>query len=180
MWEMWDMRKRDGLDLLTQVVLVLLGVYFICLKQQALVHITTLLGLLMTAGGAACIVRAFIRKEQSSLFLSMPVLLAVGGIVLLIFRKQATEVVPFCIGVWALVLGVVKTVVAVQYAAARVRNWWVQIIPAALGILMGILILTGTVNLNAIFTVLMGVYLVLLGIFNIVDFFVFRHRMMRP
>ena len=79
MWEMWDMRKRDGLDLLTQVVLVLLGVYFICLKQQALVHITTLLGLLMTAGGAACIVRAFIRKEQSSLFLSMPVLLAVGG-----------------------------------------------------------------------------------------------------
>ena len=118
MWEMWDMRKRDGLHLLTQVVLVLLGVYFICLKQQALVHITTLLGLLMTAGGAACIVRAFIRKEQSSLFLSMPVLLAVGGIVLLIFRKQATEVVPFCIGVWALVLGVVKTVVAVQYAAA--------------------------------------------------------------
>ena len=149
MWEMWDMRKRDGLDLLTQVVLVLLGVYFICLKQQALVHITTLLGLLMTAGGAACIVRAFIRKEQSSLFLSMPVLLAVGGIVLLIFRKQATEVVPFCIGVWALVLGVVKTVVAVQYAAARVRNWWVQIIPAALGILMGILILTGTVTLIA-------------------------------
>ena len=174
------MRKRDGRDLLTQVVLVLLGVYFICLKQQALVHITTLLGLLMTAGGAACIVRAFIRKEQSSLFLSMPVLLAVGGIVLLIFRKQATEVVPFCIGVWALVLGVVKTVVAVQYAAARVRNWWAQIIPAALGILMGILILTGTVNLNAIFTVLMGVYLVLLGIFNIVDFFVFRHRMMHP
>ena len=110
----------------------------------------------------------------------MPVLLAVGGIVLLIFRKQATEVVPFCIGVWALVLGVVKTVVAVQYAAARVRNWWVQIIPAALGILMGILILTGTVNLNAIFTVLMGVYLVLLGFFNIVDFFVFRHRMMHP
>ena len=111
---------------------------------------------------------------------ALPVLLAVGGIVLLIFRKQATEVVPFCIGVWALVLGVVKTVVAVQYAAARVRNWWVQIIPAALGILMGILILTGTVNLNAIFTVLMGVYLVLLGIFNIVDFFVFRHRMMHP
>ena len=106
----------------------------------------------------------------------LSVLLAVGGIVLLIFRKQATEVVPFCIGVWALVLGVVKTVVAVQYAAARVRNWWVQIIP----ILMGILILTGTVNLNAIFTVLMGVYLVLLGIFNIVDFFVFRHRMMHP
>ena len=34
MWEMWDMRKRDGLDLLTQVVLVLLGVYLLFGKED--------------------------------------------------------------------------------------------------------------------------------------------------
>ena len=65
MWEMWDMRKRDGLDLLTQVVLVLLGVYFICLKQQALVHITTLLGLLMTAGRPASCARSSAKNRAA-------------------------------------------------------------------------------------------------------------------
>ena len=167
---MFEMRKRDWTNVAVQVLIVALGVYFIWQRQQALVQITTLLSIAIAASGIWGLVLSVINRRQTEFMaLLPPALMLVFGVVLFIFREEATGIVPFCVGLWSLLMGVIKGIIAIQYAAAQEPGWWLQIPQAVLRLALGVLILSGMLNLNAIFAVLMGIYLIVFGVFNIVE-----------
>jgi uncharacterized membrane protein HdeD (DUF308 family) len=168
---MIGLRKRDWTNILVQCLIIAVGVYFVAQRQQALVQLTTLLAAAIIGSGIWGVVLCFInqRRADSSALLP-PVLMAVFGLVLFLFRREATGIVPFLVGLWALIMGAVKVVVTVQYYFSQEPGWWLQIPQAVLRLVLGVLILSGALNLNAIFALLMGIYLIAFGAFNIVEY----------
>ncbi len=169
---MFGLRKRDWTNVLIQCLIIALGVYFVAQRQQALVHLTTLLAAAIIGSGVWGAVLCLINKRRAdAAFLLPQVVMVVFGVVLLVFRQEATGVVPFLVGLWALLMGAVKVVVAVQYFFSQEPGWWLQVPQAVLRLVLGVLILSGAVNLNAIFALMMGIYLIAFGVFNLVEYF---------
>lgn len=168
---MLSLRKRDWTSLAVQCLIVMLGIYFIWQRQQALVHITTLMAIGIVLTGLWGVLLCFIDQRRTEVMAMVPpIITIVFGVALLVFRSAVTGIIPFFVGLWALMMGVVKVIIAVQYATSQEPGWWLQIPQAALRLGLGVLILSGALNLNAIFTVIMGVYLIFYGVFNIVEY----------
>lgn len=159
------MRKSEWAELGGHVLVLLVGAYFIWQRDQALVQMVTLLSLCIAATGVAGLLHWLLAKPRpDSMFLAGPVFALVSALVIYLLRVQITGITPVLIGLLSLGVGIVQCFSVLRTARLRLTLWWLHLPTAALWLLFGILVLTGAINLNAVFMLVVGIILAVFGV----------------
>lgn len=82
---------------------------------------------------------------------------------------QITGVTPVLIGILSLGAGIVQCFSVLRTAHLRLPWWWLHLPTAALWLLFGILVLTGAINLNAVFMLVVGIFLAVFGVLGVAE-----------
>ena len=158
-------RRNEWAELGAHALTLLMGIYFIWQRDQALVQMVSLLALGVAAAGIAGLVRwAMATPRPDPVWLAGPVFLLVAALVIHLLRVPITGVVPVLIGLMSLGAGILQCFSVLRAARLRLMMWWVHLPTALLWLLLGILVLTGAINLNAVFMLVVGIFLVVFGV----------------
>ena len=163
-------RKSEWAQLGGHALVLLMGAYFIWQRDQALVQMVILLALCLAAAGVAGLLRwVFAKPRPDPMFLAGPVFLLVAALVIYLLRVQITGVTPVLIGILSLGAGIVQCFSVLRTAHLRLPWWWLHLPTAALWLLFGILVLTGAINLNAVFMLVVGIFLAVFGVLGVAE-----------
>jgi uncharacterized membrane protein HdeD (DUF308 family) len=148
---------------IVDIIILILGIVMIAVPNATLRGITIVLGIVLLGYGAISMIAAVSRGEESGL--AGPVVCAVLGILLLVFSGVfANTVLPFAIGVWMLVLGVINLTGARRAGLSAVNT-----VLCAAAIVIGVIILIGVfVGHNTLGT-LLGVCMLVYGVAAVVN-----------
>ena len=156
--------KNESGELLSNLACLLAGVYFIWKRDQALMHMVVFAALLLLLYGAWGIAKwVFAKERPDASKLALPIFLAVLAAVIFFLRSQILGIVPMLIGVFALFAGILQVISVFKSISAKHKGWWLHAPSALLWIIFGILVLTGALNLNAVFTLVVGILLAVFG-----------------
>ena len=156
--------KSESGELLSNLVVLLSGMYFIWQRDQALMHMVVFVALLLLLTGLWGILKFVFAKERPDTGkLAIPLFLVVLAAVVFFLRAQILNIVPIFIGILALFGGILQTLNVFKSIGAKHKAWWLHAPSALLWLVFGILILTGTLNLNAVFTLITGILLAVFG-----------------
>lgn len=156
--------KNESGELLSNLLVLLAGVYFIWKRDQALMHIVVFVALLLLLSGVWSILKwVFAKERPDASKLALPIFLVVLGAVVFFLRTQILGFVPMLIGILALFAGILQALAVVKAIGAKQKAWWLHAPSALLWILFGVLVLTGALNLNAVFTLVVGILLAVFG-----------------
>ena len=164
------MRRNEWAELGAHALTLLLGVYFIWQKDQALVQLVSLLALGVAAVGVAGLVRwAMATPRPDPMRLTGPVFLLVAALVIHLLRGPITGVVPVLIGLMSLGAGILQCFSVLRASRLHLPLWWLHLPTALLWLLLGILVLTGAINLNAVFMLVVGIFLAVFGALGVAE-----------
>ena len=156
--------KNESGELLSNLLVLLAGVYFIWKRDQALMHIVVFVALLLLLSGVWSILKwVFAKERPDASKLALPIFLVVLGAVVFFLRTKILGFVPMLIGILALFAGILQALAVFKAIGAKQKAWWLHAPSALLWILFGVLVLTGALNLNAVFTLVVGILLAVFG-----------------
>lgn len=156
--------KNESGELLSNLASLLAGIYFIWKRDQALVHMVVFIALLLLLSGVWNVAKwVFAKDRPDAGKLALPIFLVVLAAVIFFLRAQITAFVPMLIGIMALFAGILQALAVVKSVAAKHKAWWLHAPSALLWIVFGVLVLTGILNLNAVFTLVTGILLAVFG-----------------
>ena len=156
--------KNESGELLSNLLVLLAGVYFIWKRDQALMHMVVFVALLLLLSGVWSILKwVFAKDRPDASKLALPIFLVVLGAVVFFLRAQILGFVPMLIGILALFAGILQVLAVFKAIGAKQKAWWLHAPSALLWIVFGVLVLTGTFNLNAVFTLVVGILLAVFG-----------------
>ncbi|MBW1836587.1 MAG: DUF308 domain-containing protein [Deltaproteobacteria bacterium] len=93
---------------------------------------------------------------------------ALFGIMLLANPGITAAVIPFLIGFWAFFYGILLFVDSFGSKKAGYKNWWLELIAGILTVIFGYIIAFNPVISVLTITVLIGISLLIVGIYNVV------------
>lgn len=156
--------KNESGELLSNLIALLAGVYFIWKRDQALMHLVVFAALLLLLWGVWGVAKWIFAKERPDASkLALPIFFVVLSAVVFFLRSQILSIVPICIGIIALFAGILQAISVFKAIGAKQKAWWLHAPSALLWIIFGVLILTGALNLNAVFTLVTGILLAVFG-----------------
>ncbi len=106
--------------------------------------ILNILGGALIAAGAYKVVRYFMNRDPYDIFswdLALGVILACGGLSLIVFKRMLLSIVPLMFGIAMLVCGVVKLQAAFTMKRMLNRRWYFTLIATGVSCILGLLII---------------------------------------
>ncbi len=162
--------KSELGEFLSNLVVLLAGVYFVNQREHALEHLVILIAAgLLAAGVWGAAKWLFTKPRPDAVKLAMPIFLAVLSVVVFFLRGQILGFAPMLIGIVALLGGILQCLTVIKSATAKQKAWWLHAPSALLWLTFGILVLTGVLNLNNIFTLVVGILLIVFGAIGLVE-----------
>lgn len=169
------------LTIIIGILLVIVGFFCLFTPGLTLLSVGWLLGLMLVLAGISIIVDYFVLRKAFpysgwNLFLGI-VTLVMGGILLINQGAQmVTDVIAiYMLGVWLLVMGIVRVVEAIQMRKTPGSGWgWIL----ALGIIMAIIGVYSFFHPTvAAFTLawLIGIYIIIAGV-DLITFATTLHK----
>jgi uncharacterized membrane protein HdeD (DUF308 family) len=147
------------------VVTLGVGVFFVVSPHETLSTFTVIAGIFLLVDGVLAIFASvFSRGDGRGLLALIGVLSAIAGLVLIKKPFDTLVVFALIVGVWFIVAGVVRFVVALASPEGRGGN----IVTAILDLIAGIVILSWPDLGLSTLAVIIGVVLILRGVFFIV------------
>jgi uncharacterized membrane protein HdeD (DUF308 family) len=156
------------------VVTLVLGLIVTFYPNATLNVIAVLLGLLLIVSGLFYLIRVFGHDEAHRVWMGIAgLLLVVIGVVLLRHLHLTVALIGLIIGISWIVQGVIALIVSLSGDSREGRGWW---------IFFGIVSLIGGIVITAVPTksvtalaVLVGIWFIVQGLFEIAGGFMLRH-----
>lgn len=167
--------SNDVFRLVIDIVLLVLGIILIAEPAGAMVGIVTVLGVILVVAGAVFIVIDIVKRNKGSVTkgILLPLICLVIGIILLIFNAFfANWLLPFVIGVWILIMGIIYFSSSITLKKAGARSWAVSLVVSVASIVLGVLILVGVFAGENILGLMIGISMVIYGILALINWFV--------
>lgn len=164
-------KKRDWTDLAVQLLYAALGIWFIVNRARVFAQLTGVMALVLLLCGAWGILLYFINK-RGGLDFGPPVpalMLLLFGVLLFLLRKPASAFVPLLMGIWMLVMAVAKLADAFWRHTAGQPRWWAPLLSTALYLFGGVIVLCDLDAVNAVFALLLGLWMLFTALFNIAE-----------
>ncbi len=163
--------SNDVFQLIINIVILILGIILIAFPKEAMGGITIAVGIiLLVYGGISIAVGVNKRKKGQEVNITLPVVGVVAGVLLLVFNGVfANTVLPFIIGAWAIIAGVMNLVTAGHIRHAAPGSGKTVTITALIALALGVIILVGVfVGANTM-GMMIGVCMLLYGIVSLVS-----------
>jgi uncharacterized membrane protein HdeD (DUF308 family) len=157
------------------VVTLILGIIVTAHPSGSLNVIAVLLGILAIVSGIFQLVRAFDRAERHRTWQAISGLLfIVIGVVLIRHLSLTVAAIGLLVGISWIVQGVAALVGAFGGAGA-VRAWWAVF--GVISVIAGIVVTASPVTSVTVLAVLLGIWFIVMGLFQIVLAFMIRHAL---
>ena len=163
--------------LLYSIILVVLGVCFVAMPNEAWTTICYVIGGMMMLLGICSFVSYFVDGFDRFGIVNGTIQFLVGLLVV-IFAGALTDMGVFAIiaGVIILVSGIYKVQNSFDLKAVGVKRWWLYLIYAILVAVLGLLIIIHPVDGQEALLIFMGITLILDGIMNIITMCIFGNK----
>jgi uncharacterized membrane protein HdeD (DUF308 family) len=160
--------------LLLGVLTVILGVIVSFHPSGSLNVLAVLVGILMILSGIFNLIRVFDPGESHRVWLGIAGLLFIAlGVVLIRHLHVTIAIIGLIIGIAWIIQGLVALIVGISGRVREGRGWWIAfgVISLAAGIVVAA---TPVTSLNVL-AVLLGIWFIVMGVFEIIAGFTIRH-----
>jgi len=156
------------------VVTLILGLIVSFHPTGSLNVIAVLLGILMVISGIFHLIRVFDNSEPHRVWLGIAGLLfIVVGVVLIRHLHLTMALIGLFIGIVWIIQGVVSLIAGLSGGSREGRGWWIFF--GIVSLIAGIVVATAPVSSVTVLAVLIGIWFIVMGIFEIIGAFVLRH-----
>ena len=161
------------------VLTLILGIIVSFHPTGSLNVLAVLLGVLMIFSGIFHLIRVFDPEEGHRVWLGIAGLLfIVIGVILIRHLHLTVAIIGLVIGITWIVQGLTALIGGISGGAREGRAWW--IIFGLVSLIAGIVVAsTPTSSLNVL-AVLLGIWFIIMGIFEITGGFILRHELRAP
>jgi uncharacterized membrane protein HdeD (DUF308 family) len=158
------------------VVTVVLGLIVSFHPSGSLNVIAVLLGILMILSGIFHLIRVFDSAERHRVWLGIAGLLyIVIGVVLIRHLHLTLAVIGLVVGITWIVQGVVGLVAGLSGGSREGRGWWIFF--GIVSLIAGIVVVSTPVNSLTVLAVLIGIWFIVMGLFEIFGAFMLRRAL---
>ena len=155
------------------VVTLILGIIVTIHPSTSLNVIAVLIGVLVIVSGIFQLIRVFDRAEQHRVWLGISGLLfVVIGVVLIRHLHLTVAAIGLLVGITWIVQGIAMLIAA--FSGAREGPVWWGIF-GAISLIAGIVVTASPVSSVTVLAVLIGIWFIIMGLFEIVGGFMIRH-----
>ena len=161
------------------VLTLILGIIVSFHPTGSLNVLAVLLGVLMIFSGIFHLIRVFDPEESHRVWLGIAGLLfIVIGVILIRHLHLTLAIIGLLIGITWIIQGLAALIGGISGGAREGRAWW--IIFGLVSLIAGIVVAsTPTSSLNVL-AVLLGIWFIIMGIFEITGGFILRHELRAP
>ena len=160
--------------LLLGVVTLILGLIVSFHPSGSLNVIAVLLGVLMIISGIFHLIRVFDNTEPHRVWLGIAGLLfIVIGVVLIRHLHLTIGIVGLIIGITWIVQGLVSLIAGLSGGSREGRGWWIFL--GIVSLIAGIVVASAPVSSVTVLAVLIGIWFIVMGVFEIIGAFMLRH-----
>lgn len=161
--------RDDSFNLLTSIVMILLGLVMLLWPRRVMSTFMTILGFALLAGGAMSIwswsrSRAL---DMSVMTLAQGIALAAAGLLMLLAPRKFISLIPIVVGIAVLLNGILNLAQAVDLRRMGYPNWHVSLVLALLTLLFGMVIIARPFKTMEMLVAGIGVALLYNGISNL-------------
>jgi uncharacterized membrane protein HdeD (DUF308 family) len=160
------------------VVTVILGLIVSLRPSGSLNVIAVLLGILMIISGIFHLIRVFDRAEQHRVWLGIAGLLyVVIGVVLIRHLNLTVAVIGLIVGLTWIIQGL-AALFGGAAGSREGRGWWIFF--GIVSVAAGIVVVAAPVSSVTVLAVLLGIWFIVMGLFEIVAAFIIRRAVSAP
>jgi uncharacterized membrane protein HdeD (DUF308 family) len=158
------------------VVTLILGLIVTFHPTTSLNVLAVLLGILMILSGLFHLIRVFDPRERHRVWLGIAGLLfIVIGVILIRHLHLTRSVIGLVIGLTWIVQGLTALIGGISGGVREGRAWW--IIFGVVSLIAGIVVVSAPASSLDVLAVLLGIWFVVMGIFEIIGGFLIRHAL---
>ena len=158
------------------VLTLILGIIVSFHPTGSLNVLAVLLGVLMIFSGIFHLIRVFDPEESHRVWLGIAGLLfIVIGVVLIRHLHLTLAFIGLVIGITWIVQGLAALIGGISGGAREGRAWW--IIFGVVSLIAGIVVVSAPTSSLNVLAVLLGIWFIIMGIFEIIGGFILRHEL---
>ncbi len=160
------------------VVTVILGLIVSFRPSGSLNVIAVLLGILMIISGIFHLIRVFDRAEQHRIWLGIAGLLyVVIGVVLIRHLHLTVALIGLIVGITWIIQGLSALFGSVA-GSREGRGWWIFF--GIVSLIAGIVVVAAPVSSVTVLAVLLGIWFIVMGLFEVAAAFIIRRAVSAP
>ena len=158
------------------VVTLILGLIVAFHPTTSLNVLAVLLGILMILSGIFHLIRVFDPRERHRVWLGIAGLLfIVIGVILIRHLHLTRSIIGLVIGITWIVQGLTALIGGISGGVREGRAWW--IIFGVVSLIAGIVVVSAPASSLDVLATLLGIWFVIMGIFEIIGGFLIRHAL---
>jgi len=157
-------------------VTLILGVIVSFHPTGSLNVVAVLLGILMILSGIFHLIRVFDPRERHRVWLGIAGLLfIVIGVVLIRHLHLTRALIGLVIGITWIVQGLTALIGGISGGVREGRAWWITF--GVISLIAGIVVAATPADSVTVLAVLLGIWFIIMGIFEIIGAFLLRHAL---
>jgi uncharacterized membrane protein HdeD (DUF308 family) len=138
--------------------------------------VAVLLGILMILSGTFHLIRMFESKEMHRVWLGIAGLMfIVVGVVLIRHLDLSRALIGLVIGITWIVQGLTALIGGMAGDVREGRAWWILF--AVVSVIAGLVVITAPASSLNVLAILLGIWFVIMGIFEIIGALMLRHEL---
>jgi uncharacterized membrane protein HdeD (DUF308 family) len=158
------------------IVTLILGIIVAAHPTGSLNVIAVLLGILLIISGIFHLIRVFDPGEPHRVWLGIAGLLfIVVGVILIRHLHLTRAAIGLFIGITWIIQGLVSLIAGLGGGSREGRGWWIAF--GVISIIAGVVVTVSPLNSLTVLAVLFGIWFIVMGVFEIIGAFIFRHAL---
>ncbi len=172
---MQTIKKMFGVSLMTSIVFLIFGLFLIFKTEGTIQLISGIIGFILLVNGGLSLIRYFKDGDfATKADLISGIVTIVAGLVMILNPKTIVSILPFVLGIYFIITGVVKLKYAIDIYSYKKENPIFMMILSILTIICGILFIANPFSGAVAITQLVGIFMSIYACLDIANYFVLK------
>lgn len=156
---------------------IILGVFLLCNPRLATTVTGVLFGVFLTISGLYMISNYIFNRNTINMFrLSLGLLTLIMGIIFLINPILLSSVITLIIGIWIIISGIIKLLLAIKFKIFNEETWIINIVISILTICIGILLVVNPFKSYIVISTYIGIMFIVYFSMDLVEKMIMKKR----
>lgn len=161
--------RADNHGLLLSILMIVIGLLLAIWPGHVMTTALKILGIALLVGGGLLIYSWYSGRGRSSSIITLAegIVMAIAGLIVLIAPKFLISIVPFCVGAFITLNGILNLAQALDQRKAYYARWNVSLALAILTIVLGLLVMFNPFSTMEMLVVAIGIIIIYNGVSNL-------------
>ncbi|MCR5089217.1 MAG: DUF308 domain-containing protein [Oscillospiraceae bacterium] len=167
-------KKSKWFPLVAGLVSIIFGILLILSPQAKMENIALFIGLAIALYGLFSVIVGVMNRNNRKLFVTdliLGIVLVIVAVLIFANLKLIGKYLPSLVGFFVILSAIAEIIRSVSLMSGGMKSWWLGIIPAAVGLILGFIFLLKPGFVGASFGIFAGVTLLVNGLASVINFF---------